>query len=90
MFTGVAIEGLRELKGRTKVLVRIRRAALGNFGDVASVGDGIYEMRIDFGPGYRIYYAREDCVVYLHLTGGDKSTQQAEIKNCKGNLAANP
>jgi putative addiction module killer protein len=74
---------LADLKGRAKILVRIDRAALGNFGDAESVGDGISEMRIHFGPGYRVYYAREDRVVYLLLNGGDKSTQAADIQQAK-------
>jgi putative addiction module killer protein len=71
---------LADLKGRAKILVRIDRAILGNFGDTASVGEGVHEMRIDFGPGYRVYYAREGRVVYLLLRGGDKSTQQVDIR----------
>lgn len=77
------LAGLRDLKARAKILVRIGRAERGNFGDVEPVGDGVYEMRIDFGPGYRMYYAREGRVVYLLLTGGDKSTQPADIKRAK-------
>ena len=74
---------LKDLKARAKILTRIDRASLGNFGDVEPVGDGVSEMRIDFGPGYRVYYAREGRVIYLLLTGGDKSTQTADIKRAK-------
>lgn len=75
--------GLTDLAARTKVLARVRRAELGDFGDVEPVGEGVSEMRIDFGPGYRIYFGREGRVVYLLLCGGDKSTQKADIKRAK-------
>jgi putative addiction module killer protein len=68
---------------RSKVLVRIDRAILGNFGDSQSVGGGVFEMRIDFGPGYRVYFAREGRTVYLLLIGGDKSTQQSDIDKAR-------
>lgn len=57
-----------------------KQASLGNFGDVKPISDGVYEMRIHFGPGYRLYYAREGRVVYLLLSGGDKSSQKQDIK----------
>jgi putative addiction module killer protein len=75
--------GLKDIVGRAKILVRIDRARNGNFGDTEPVGDGVHEMRIHFGPGYRVYYAREGRIVYLLLSGGDKSTQQADIKRAK-------
>jgi putative addiction module killer protein len=71
---------LRDLSARAKILLRIRRAELGNFGDIKPVGEGISEMRVDFGPGYRIDFAREGRVVYLLLCGGDKSTQKTDIQ----------
>jgi putative addiction module killer protein len=77
------LDGLKDLRGRAKVLVRIRRAELGNFGDCEPVGEGVSEMRIDFGPGYRIYIGQEGRVAYLLLCGGDKSTQAADIKHAK-------
>jgi putative addiction module killer protein len=77
------LANLGDLKARAKILVRIDRAALGNFGDAEPVGEGVFEMRIHFGPGYRVYYAREGRVVYLLLNGGDKSTQKADIKRAK-------
>lgn len=61
-------------------MVRIKQASQGNFGDVKPIGDGVWEMRVHFGPGYRLYYAREGRVVYLLLSGGDKSTQKQDIK----------
>lgn len=74
---------LQDLKARAKILTRIDRAVLGNFGDTESVGDSVFEMRIDFGPGYRVYFAREGRVIYLLLNGGDKSSQTVDIKRAK-------
>ncbi|WGS52543.1 type II toxin-antitoxin system RelE/ParE family toxin [Paraburkholderia sp. D15] len=71
------------MRARAKILVRIRRAERGHFGNVKLLGDGISEMRIDWGPGYRVYLAREGSMMYLLLCGGDKSTQQADIKHAK-------
>jgi len=71
---------LKDLKARAKIIVRLRQAEAGNFGDVKPVGSGVSEMRVDFGPGYRLYFAREGRVVYLLLNGGDKSTQARDIK----------
>ena len=77
---------LKDLKGRARIAARINSAALGNFGDCKPVGDGLSEMRIDFGPGYRVYYARRGQVVYLLLTGGDKDTQRQDITKAKALL----
>jgi putative addiction module killer protein len=81
------LSGLGDLTACARVLARVRRAELGNFGDVESVGGGVTEMRVDFGPGYRVYFGREGRVVYLLLcggvSGGDKSTQKADIKRAK-------
>jgi putative addiction module killer protein len=74
---------LPDLRARAKILVRVRRAERGNFGDVRLLEEGVFEMRIDCGPGYRVYYAREGRMVYLLLCGGNKSTQQADIKHAK-------
>ena len=69
--------GLQEsYEGRT----RMDSAALGNFGDCQSVGDGVSEMRIHFGPGYRVYFTRRGMLIYVLLIGGDKSTQKRDIK----------
>ena len=68
---------------RAKIDLRIEQTKLGNFGDFKFVGDGIYEMRIHYGPGYRIYYTKEDDVSVLLLVGGDKSTQQKDIEKAK-------
>ena len=77
------LDQLRDVVGRAKVLIRIKRAQAGNFGDCESLGDGIFEMRVTFGPGYRVYYAQEGTLVYLLLCGGDKSTQSADIRYAK-------
>lgn len=71
---------LKDLKGRAKIIIRIHQAENGNFGDTESVGDGVFEMWIHFGPGSRVYCAREGRVAYLLLIGGDKSTQKRDIK----------
>lgn len=80
------LHDLKDLKGKARVAARINSASLGNFGDCKSVGDGVYEMRIDFGPGYRVYYTRRGQVVYLLLIGGDKSTQRQDIAKAKSIL----
>ena len=76
-------EWLAELKdkvGRARIILRIRSAEHGNFGDCASVGEGVSEMRIHVGPGYRAYFTRRSEVIYLLLLGGNKSTQKRDIK----------
>ncbi|RQO33464.1 addiction module antitoxin RelB [Herminiimonas sp. KBW02] len=77
------LASLKDLIARAKILARIDRVKCGNFGDSEPVGDGISEMKIDFGPGYRVYYVREGRVVYLLLNGGDKTSQKADIKRAK-------
>ena len=70
---------LRDASARAKVLVRIQRLALGNPGDVKPVGEGVSEMRIDHGPGYRVYYTQRGSQVIVLLVGGDKSSQESDI-----------
>ncbi|MEY4590118.1 MAG: hypothetical protein RL497_2194 [Pseudomonadota bacterium] len=77
----VWLSGLRDVIAKAQVIARIRSAQLGNFGDQAPVGGGVYEMRIHVGPGYRLYYTRTDNVVYLLLLGGTKKSQQRDIDN---------
>lgn len=72
--------GLKDLRARARIIARIQGARTGNFGSYRVLGRGVMEMKIDVGPGYRIYYAREGAVVYLLLCGGDKSTQPNDIK----------
>jgi putative addiction module killer protein len=71
---------LRDAKGKARILSRMDSAALGNFGDCEAVGGGVSEMRIHFGPGYRVYFTRRGTFVYVLLIGGDKSTQKRDIK----------
>ena len=70
---------LRDSKARARIIARLLLAEKGNFGDCEPVGDGVSEMRIHYGPGYRVYYTRRGDVLYLLLAGGDKSTQKKDI-----------
>lgn len=74
------IDNLRDLQARARVQVRIERLAAGNSGDVKAVGEGVSELRIDFGPGYRVYFTKRGREVVILLAGGDKTTQAADIK----------
>lgn len=74
---------LRDMRGKARILARITSARAGHFGDCRSVGEGVFEMRIDVGPGYRVYYAQEGQQIYLLLLGGDKSTQKKDITKAK-------
>lgn len=74
------LDGLRDLRARARVQVRIERFAAGNPGDVQPVGEGVSEMRIDYGPGYRVYFKRIGREIVILLAGGDKRTQAADIK----------
>ncbi|QTF90888.1 type II toxin-antitoxin system RelE/ParE family toxin [Halomonas sp. BM-2019] len=78
---------LRDREARARIEMRIRRLSLGNPGDVQPIGQGLSEMRIDYGPGYRVYYMQQGAVVVVLLCGGDKRTQQEDIAKAK-NLAA--
>ncbi len=72
--------GLKDKVGRARIVHRIRSAEHGNFGDCEPVGEGVSEMRVHVGPGYRVYFTRRAEVVYLLLLGGDKSSQKRNIK----------
>lgn len=72
-------DGLRDRQARARILVRVRRLSLGNPGDVRPVGDGVSEMRIDYGPGYRVYFAARGKRLIVLLAGGDKRSQQRDI-----------
>ena len=74
------LEAMRDPLAKVRVVTRLRMAQAGNFGDCEVVGEGVCEMRIHQGPGYRVYFTRRDKVVYLLLMGGDKSTQSRDIK----------
>lgn len=84
------LKDLRDGVAKARIAVRIRSAEQGNFGDCEPVGDGISEMRIHFGPGYRLYYTRRGEVVYLLLCAGDKSSQKRDIKRAKALLKGLP
>jgi putative addiction module killer protein len=72
--------GLKDRKAKARIAVRIDRLALGNPGDVKPVGSGVSEMRIDYGPGYRVYFTQRGPFIIVVLCGGDKRTQDADIK----------
>ncbi len=74
---------LRDANARDRITIRIDRAALGNLGDVAPVGEGVSEMRINYGPGYRLYFMQRGAVLIVLLCGGDKSTQRRDIARAK-------
>jgi putative addiction module killer protein len=74
---------LKDDKAAARILVRIRRAELGHLGDCRSVGGGVMEMRVDYGPGYRVYFARQGEAIVVLLCGGDKRTQARDIKRAK-------
>jgi len=73
------LDGLKDITARQKVRIRLDRVRLGNLGRNRSVGEGVYELKIDYGPGYRVYYGTEKKTIVLLLLGGDKSTQQMDI-----------
>jgi putative addiction module killer protein len=78
------LAALRDIKARAKIRVRLDRVSLGNFGDCHGVGDGVHEIRIDYGPGYRVYFSQVGSTIVLLLCGGDKSTQVKDIDQAKG------
>ena len=73
-------DSLRDRQARARIDVRLRRLTLGNPGDVKSVGHGVSELRIDYGPGYRVYFTRRGELLVVLLAGGDKRTQESDIK----------
>ena len=74
------IDNLRDLQGRARILVRVERLAAGNPGDVMPVGSGVSELRIHFGPGYRVYFTQRGQDLVILLAGGDKSSQATDIQ----------
>jgi putative addiction module killer protein len=74
------LDRLSDIRARARVLARVERLAAGNPGDVKPVGEGVSEMRIDYGPGYRVYFTKRGREVVILLAGGDKRTQAADIK----------
>jgi putative addiction module killer protein len=77
------LQGLKDRQARTRIEARLARVASGNLGDIEPVGEGVMELRIDWGPGYRVYFSRLGQVVVLLLCGGDKRSQQKDIERAK-------
>ena len=77
------LRNLKDIRGVARIQIRIDRLSLGNAGDVKAVGEGVSEMRIDYGPGYRNYFRKTGNQVVLLLCGGNKSSQDADIKLAK-------
>ena len=77
------LESIKDITTRARIKNRLRRIELGNLGDTKSIGQGIYEMRLHFGPGYRIYFGQVDNVVVVLLCGGDKGSQVKDIKRAQ-------
>ncbi|WP_347554760.1 type II toxin-antitoxin system RelE/ParE family toxin [Robbsia sp. KACC 23696] len=74
------LDGLRDVRARARIQVRVQRLADGNPGDAKPVGEGVSEMRIDYGPGYRVYYTQRRGVFIILLCGGDKGSQDKDIR----------
>ncbi len=74
------LNSLRDIQVRAIIRKRLNRVRLGNLGDSRSVGDGVFELKIDFGPGYRVYFGEQNKSIVVLLCGGDKSTQNKDIK----------
>ena len=81
------VSGLKDARARARIAARVRRAELGNFGDSKSVGGGVSEMRIDHGPGYRLYFTVRGQSLILLLCGGDKRTQVTDIRRAQQMLS---
>ena len=77
------LRGLRDTRARAQIEVRLRRVSAGNFGDCKPVGEGVSEMRVDIGTGYRVYYGKHGQALIILLCGGDKGSQQADITRAK-------
>ena len=80
------LDSLRDINGRAKIRIRLDRMRLGNLGDHKPVIEGVWELRIDYGPGYRVYFAKVENRLILLLIGGDKATQRRDIEQATGYL----
>jgi putative addiction module killer protein len=77
------LDALKDLRAQVRIAARLRQAEAGNLGDWKSVGNEVSEMRIAFGPGYRLYFTRRESILIIMLAGGDKSTQSRDIKRAQ-------
>ncbi len=77
------LENLKDVRARAKIRISLDRIRLGNFGHARSVGEGVHELKIDYGPGYRVYYAFTGKTIVLLLLGGDKASQSKDIVRAK-------
>lgn len=80
---GEWLDGLPDISGRAVIRIRIDRVENGNLGDCRSVGQGVWELRIHYGPGYRVYYGEDGALIILLICGGDKRTQQKDIRKAR-------
>lgn len=77
------LDDLRDKRAQVRIAARLRQAEAGNLGDWKPVGTGVAEMRVDFGPGYRLYFSRKGSLVVVMLAGGDKSSQETDIRRAQ-------
>lgn len=77
------LDALRDIRARARVQARIERMATGHFGDAKAVGEGVSELRIDYGPGYRVYFTKRGSQLIILLVGGDKSSQSRDIQTAQ-------
>lgn len=77
------LDALKDIRARARILVRIERMATGNSGDMKAVGEGVSELRIDYGPGYRVYFTKRGTQLIILLVGGDKSNQRRDIQTAQ-------
>jgi putative addiction module killer protein len=77
------LNSLKDVKGKAKIKERLKRVRLGNLGDYRSLGEGVFELRINYGPGYRVYFGQVGEIIVLLLCGGDKSSQEKDIRKAQ-------
>ena len=78
------LEALKDVRAKARIDARLLRVRLGNLGDAKSVGEGVHELRIDYGPGYRVYFGQDGLRIIVLLLGGEKTSQKADIKRARG------